>query len=359
MKRLTDAQPSSGTTGAPSPAPEAASATGLQLGGTGFAGKSMTVASDGALAVARSAAELRAAEVDRRIAALLPRSLVLPSGSLPDEPPEVAPADLRPGDSERLAEWIGGACLPARDLDELTDGGIAMTIAGALARLRAVTVSRKAEGMDQELQADELLSLCLRYPADVALQAITDAKDSERFFPTYADMVTALEALNKRRRLWLDAVEGWPVQIADGRHHAELQRRHDRARRIVRRLQDRRATGGWLPRDDVDLQRQTSSMQRLAKELSDLGLQPLPEGTPKARDTERERIADALHEASDGLRTRAATARKASMKHHKTARGIRVCTCHGLSWKSDEAKPDQCISPRCRMPSHQAEGGQG
>ena len=36
----------------------------------------------------------------------------------------------------------------------------------------------------------------------------------------------------------------------------------------------------------------------------------------------------------------------------------RVCTCHGLSWKSDEAKPDQCISPRCRMPDHQAEGAQ-
>lgn len=321
----------------------------------------MTAVSDDTLAVARSVAESPPALVDRRIAALLPQSLVPSSGTLPAEPPEVAPADIRPGDAERIGRYIDGACMPAADLEDLTGCGVVVNIGGAIARLRAVTVSRRTDGMDQDLLADELLSLCLRYPGDVALQALSDAKESAKFFPTYAEMVEALEALVRPRFVWRKAVAGWPIQIEHGSHHDDLRRRHDRARRIVNRLLDRHDTGPWLPRDQAELDRQQASLDRLTKELSRLGLQPLPEHRERTRAEVRQEVAEDLHEAARGLRNRESEAKAAAMKSQAAPRGVRVCKCHGLSWRSDQPKPDQCISPRCYMakPADQAEGGQG
>lgn len=361
MMKLTDLPSDSGITGLPSPAGRASSATGMQPGETGFAATSMMVASDEVLAVARSVAESPPAKVDRRIAALLPQSLVPSSGSLPGEPPEVAPADARPGDAERIARYIDGACMSAADLNELADTDVAMSIGGAIARLRAVTVSRRTEGTDQELLADELLSLCLRYPADVALQALSDAKESARFFPTYAEMVKALEALVRPRFAWRKAVAGWQVQIEHGSHHDDLRRRHDRARRIVRRMMDKRAEGPWLPSDESELQRHDVSLKRLAAELSRLGLQPWPEDRQRTPREVRQEVAEDLHAAARELRNREKEARAASLKGTKAPRGIRACKCHGLTWRSDQPKPGQCISPRCYMAGQtdQAEGGRG
>lgn len=47
-----------------------------------------------------------------------------------------------------------------------------------------------------------------------------------------------------------------------------------------------------------------------------------------------------------------------SLFAEKTSGPRFVCQCHGLTWRKREDRPDQCISPRCRMPDHQAEGAQ-
>ncbi len=196
------------------------------------------------------------------------------SGRLPSRPTRTAPADLRPGESERLRDWIAGTCLAARDLDALTGGcgddGAALSIGTAIARLRAVTVSRRSDGLEQELLADELLRLCLRYPADIALAALEQGKAAGKFFPAYAELLAMLEALLQPRRAWLQAVEGWPQQVAEGRHRTALAERRLRALRILERLASRRRTGRWLPCDQAEWARQSAALAGLERRLAAL-----------------------------------------------------------------------------------------
>lgn len=214
------------------------------------------------------------------------------SGGLPSRPTTSAPADLTPGGAERLHDWIAGACLSARDLEAALpagsrsglageaggEAGPALAIGAAMARLRAVTVSRRSDGLDQELLADELLDLCLRYPADIALSALEQAKAASRFFPTYADLLTALETPLKLRRNWLRAVAGWPAQLADGRQREALQIRRRRAARILARLEGRRPFGGWLPCDQAEWDRQSGALARLEAKLAALERSARPAG---------------------------------------------------------------------------------
>lgn len=190
------------------------------------------------------------------------------------------PADLRPDDGQRLYDCIAGACIPARRLEAAllagssseTGGepGAALAIGSAMARLRAVTVSRRSEGVDQDLLADELLDLCLNYPADIALSALEQAKGDSRFFPTYADLLAALEAPLTLRHAWLRAVESWSAQIADGRQYETLRSRRLRSVRILAGLEARRRDGAWLPCDRLEWARQSAALKRLDSQLAAL-----------------------------------------------------------------------------------------
>ena len=278
MQRLTAVPIGSATTGTRSPVPGDGAPTGSPPGVTGSAAMSTMGVPGRMLAVAKRAAELSPAEVERRIATLLPRSLVPSSGWLPSRPAETAPPDLEAGAAERLRDWIAGTCLPARELDGLMEmetgrrmnADAAVRVGAAVARLRAVTVSRRSDAVEQELLADELLRLCLNYPVDVAVAALEEAKTTSRFFPAYADLQVLLERLVRPRRLWLRAVESWPAQMADGRHREVLRRRRDRAARIVVRLETRRSKGCWLPRDQVEWELQRAALDSLDARLSAL-----------------------------------------------------------------------------------------
>lgn len=263
-------------------------------------------------------------------------------------PPSVAPADLRAGEVERLAEWLAGACMAARAAADVTgDKAGIVAVTQAIARLKAATVSQAREGIDQELLADEMLSLCLAYPADVALRALNEAKHASKFFPLPADLGPRLEALMEVRRAWLQTVESWPAQIADGRQSEDLQARHARARRIVRRLEAVRDRGPWFPADQVQLDAQQWALARLSERLSAAGIEALPDSAEADEEAARKRIASALGETARGIRERDSAGREEA-KAALGGGGAFLCVCHGVRYRRVEEKPGQCSFPCCK-----------
>ena len=254
---------------------------------------------------------------------------------------------MRAGEVGRLAEWLAGACMAARAAADLTgDKAGIVAVTQAIARLKAVTVSQAREGIDQELLADEMLGLCLAYPADVALRALEDAKTGSKYFPLPAELRPRLESLMEVRRAWLRAVEAWPAQIADGRQSEALQARHARARRIVRRLEAVRTRGPWFPADQVQLDQQQHALASLSERLTAAGVEPLPESAEADEEATRERIATELGETARGIRERD-TANREEAKAALGGGGAFLCRCHGLRYRRVEQKPEECAFPDC------------
>jgi hypothetical protein len=103
-------------------------------------------------------------------------------------------------------------------------------IEGWLARLSVIVAKRADDAFTEELRVVEYSSRLSRYPADVAYSVLL--KSTWKFFPTWAELERAAEALTSPRRAMIAALERGPTPPEPKRRPATQEER-DRIAALV------------------------------------------------------------------------------------------------------------------------------
>jgi hypothetical protein len=134
--------------------------------------------------------------------------------SLPPELASCLEEQLGPEyDLERYAINDGGQLA----LEVLTEGRTAILdlsepapddmILQALLKLRSLTASRGIGDADLDMTLEAYAEKLKEYPADATIQALGEAPDRSKWFPTWYDLKTSIHYLSQHRRLILEAID--------------------------------------------------------------------------------------------------------------------------------------------------------
>lgn len=117
-------------------------------------------------------------------------------------------------DLERYTINDGGLII---DLKVLNEGRIAILslsepadddmILQALLKLRSLTASRGIGDADLDMTLEAFAEKLKEYPADATIQALNEAPDRSKWFPTWYDLKTRIHYLSQHRRLILAAID--------------------------------------------------------------------------------------------------------------------------------------------------------
>jgi len=77
----------------------------------------------------------------------------------------------------------------------------------ALLKLRSLTAWRGIGDADLDMTLEAFAEKLSEYPADAVIQALNEAPDKSKWFPTWFDLKTHISYLSQRRRLILEAID--------------------------------------------------------------------------------------------------------------------------------------------------------
>ena len=77
----------------------------------------------------------------------------------------------------------------------------------ALLKLRSLTASRGIGDADLDMTLEAYAEKLKEYPADATIQALNEAPDRSKWFPTWFDLKTRIHYLSQHRRLILAAID--------------------------------------------------------------------------------------------------------------------------------------------------------
>jgi hypothetical protein len=77
----------------------------------------------------------------------------------------------------------------------------------ALLKLRSLTASRGIGDADLDMTLEAYAEKLKEYPADATIQALGEAPDRSKWFPTWHDLKTRIHYLSQHRRLILEAID--------------------------------------------------------------------------------------------------------------------------------------------------------
>jgi len=77
----------------------------------------------------------------------------------------------------------------------------------ALLKLRSLTASRGIGDADLDMTLEAFAEKLKEYPADATIQALNEAPDRSKWFPTWYDLKTRIHYLSQHRRLILMAID--------------------------------------------------------------------------------------------------------------------------------------------------------